>query len=64
MPEMTRDRPIYILRLKPAPGTDHVKALRWLLKIAWRRLGLKCISVEQEGGYAEQRAVNRPSMPS
>jgi hypothetical protein len=50
---MTRadpNAPIYILKLRPAPGSDHVKALRWALKILWRRFGLRCVSVEQEHG--------------
>jgi len=54
---MTRadpDRPVYVLRLKPAPGTDHVKMLRMALKTLLRRFGLRCVSVEQEGGGLEK----------
>jgi hypothetical protein len=41
-------RPIYLLRLRAAPGRDPVRALRALLKIAWRRLGLRALAVSEE----------------
>jgi hypothetical protein len=42
------ERPVFILSLRPEPGVDATRALRWLLKIALRRFRLRCISVEQE----------------
>jgi hypothetical protein len=49
---MTRDRPprrpIYLLRLRAAPGRDPIRALRALLKHAWRRLGLRAVEVREE----------------
>jgi hypothetical protein len=36
------DRPIYTIRLRPEPGVDGIKSLRFLLKRALR-WGLKCV---------------------
>jgi hypothetical protein len=41
-------RPIFVLRLRAAPGRDPIRALRALLKHAWRRLGLRAIAVSEE----------------
>jgi hypothetical protein len=42
------DRPIFILELRPEPGcVDPVRALRALLKLALRRLGLRCVSAHE-----------------
>lgn len=42
-------RPVYVVRLRAELDVkDDIKALRALLKIALRRLGLRCVSVEQE----------------
>jgi len=38
---------IYVVMLEPLPGIDSVKALRGFLKLALRRFGLKCISVQE-----------------
>jgi hypothetical protein len=38
---------MFILRLRPDPGIDAIKALRWLLKKA-KRIGLKAIEVSEE----------------
>ena len=35
-------RPTFIVKFTPLPGTDSIKSLRWLLKVALRRFGLKC----------------------
>jgi hypothetical protein len=37
---------IYVLRLQ-APRGDDIRRLRWLLKILARRLGLRCISIDE-----------------
>jgi hypothetical protein len=42
-----KQRPIYRLLLRPEPRVDAERALRALLKIALRRLGLRCVSVEE-----------------
>ena len=42
-----RQRPIYRLLLRPEPRFDGERALRALLKIVLRRLGLRCISIEE-----------------
>jgi hypothetical protein len=46
MPET--ERPIFVLRLRPLPGVDAVRALRAGLKILLRRFGLQALSVELE----------------
>jgi hypothetical protein len=41
-------RPIFVLHLTAGPDCpDGFRALRQLLKIALRRFGLRCISVEE-----------------
>jgi hypothetical protein len=42
------DSPTYVIRLRALPGADGIRAIRWLLKLALRRFGLKCIAVRQE----------------
>jgi hypothetical protein len=38
--------------LKPPEGVDAIKELRHVLKLALRRHGLRCISVERGSGNA------------
>jgi hypothetical protein len=40
-------KPIYLLKLQAAPGSEGIRALRWLLKVLLRKYGLRCISVEE-----------------
>jgi len=42
-----KQRPTYRVLLRPEPRVDGERALRALLKFALRRLGLRCISIEQ-----------------
>jgi hypothetical protein len=37
----------YVVTLEPLPHVDGVKALRWLLKAAGRRYGLKCVDLAE-----------------
>jgi len=37
----------FTLVLVARPGTDAIPGLRWLLKTAWRRFGLRCIDVRE-----------------
>jgi hypothetical protein len=39
-----KDRPVFVLELRPEPGVDPVLALRALLKVTLRRFGMRCIS--------------------
>jgi hypothetical protein len=41
------ERPLYRLTLRPERGVDAERALRRLLKIALRTLGLRCVSIEE-----------------
>ena len=46
---MTRHRlggPVFVVRFR-AVGHDPIRGLRTLLKLALRRFGLRCVSVEQ-----------------
>jgi len=36
-------RPVFVLRLEARPGTDPIRALRSLLKIAGRQFHLRCV---------------------
>ena len=36
-------RPVFVLRLEARPGTDPIRALRSLLKIAGRQFNLRCV---------------------
>ena len=40
----------FVLPLRAASGVDSIRALRWVLKILWRRFGLRCIGIEERSG--------------
>jgi hypothetical protein len=42
------ERPTYVIRLRPQPQVDAIRALRGALKILLRRFGLKAIEVKEE----------------
>lgn len=39
----------FLIRVRPQPGVDPIRALRSLLKLLGRRFGLRAVSVEVEG---------------
>jgi hypothetical protein len=39
---------VFVVKLRPLPGVDAIKALRQGLKYLLRRCGLRCISIEQK----------------
>ena len=41
------DAAAFTVTLRPLPGTDGIRALRGLLKIALRRCRLRCVSCEE-----------------
>jgi hypothetical protein len=43
----------YVVTLRPLPGTDPIKALRWILKSALRKHGMKCTDLHEAAGAAE-----------
>jgi hypothetical protein len=48
---MTADQPqriVFVVSLVAMPGSDPIRAIRWMLKIALRRFKLRCISVEEK----------------
>jgi len=47
-----REQPTFLLRLRPVPGVDAVKALRAALKKLLRQFGLRAVSIEIEPPYA------------
>jgi hypothetical protein len=42
-----KERPVFVLELRPEPGVDPVLALRALLKVTLRRFGMRCISARE-----------------
>jgi hypothetical protein len=47
---------VFIIKVRPVPGVDPIKALRRLLKALLRQYGLKCTQVsEQEDGDERRR---------
>src|SRR5262245_14647167 len=48
MSERPSARPTFVLRLRPGPRIDGVRAMRGLLKAALRRFGLKCLEAREE----------------
>jgi hypothetical protein len=46
---MTTDQPerVFVLTLAGKPGSDPIRAIRWLLKMALRRFQLRCIDVHE-----------------
>jgi hypothetical protein len=41
-------RPIYVIRLRPNPGVDAIRALRRALKILLRSCGMRTLSIDEE----------------
>jgi hypothetical protein len=41
-------RPVFIVRLRPKPRVDAIRALRAALKVLGRQFGLKAIEVREE----------------
>jgi hypothetical protein len=39
---------VVVLRLALPPGPAGVRGLRWLLKAALRRFGMKCLEIREE----------------
>ena len=52
-------RPIYLLRLRPLPRVDGVKALRRGLKMLLRHCGLQCLELKLETPTEKSHAANR-----
>jgi hypothetical protein len=40
-------RPTFVVTLQATPGHDPIRGLRWLLKIALRRFGLRAVNVRE-----------------
>ena len=55
---MTSARPVFVLRLEAKPGTDPIRALRSLLKIAGRRFELKCVDAYEIQPQPERTRAN------
>jgi hypothetical protein len=43
-----RERPVYVITLRPLPRVDAVKALRRMLKYTLRQCGLRAVEVREE----------------
>jgi hypothetical protein len=46
--EVKVDRPVYVLKLRPLPGVDAIKALRAVLKSLLRRHGMQALECREE----------------
>jgi hypothetical protein len=60
------EAPDYIVTLRPKPDAtdpDGTRRLRWLLKVALRRFGLRCISVQKQEGGGDHVGSSRPDGP-
>jgi hypothetical protein len=42
------NRPVFVVRFRPLPGIDAIRALRATLKSALRQHGLRCIDAREE----------------
>ena len=56
------ERPVFIVRLTPAPGVDPIHAMRLLLKAA-KRYGLRCTEVIEEATERKDQAVEPRDPP-
>jgi hypothetical protein len=52
-----KDRQTFVLLLRPLPGVNVTRALRWALKGLLRRYGLRCISIAEE--HHEEKNSNQ-----
>jgi hypothetical protein len=43
-----KERPVFVLRLRPEPHVNPVRALRQALKRLLRSYGMRCLSCEKE----------------
>jgi hypothetical protein len=43
-----KERPVYVLRLRPEPGIDGARALRFALKRLLRDYGMRCLGARPE----------------
>jgi hypothetical protein len=45
---ISTERPVYTITLRPEPGTDGLRAVRGLLKLALRAFGLRCVRITHD----------------
>ena len=57
------DRPVFTVRFRAASGVDAIRALRALLKLALRRWGLRCLTIEGEDGPIALDPPHRKQSP-
>jgi hypothetical protein len=51
--------PSYMLTLRPLPGVDAIRALRWILKSVLRQHGMRCTSIEEIKDHAGPKSRAR-----
>jgi hypothetical protein len=56
---VSADRPVYVITFRPEPNTDHVRAVRALLKLALRMFRLRLHRNHHQGGRAVSERDNR-----
>jgi hypothetical protein len=48
-------RPVFVIRLRPEPRVDPIRALRGGLKALKRQFGLKCVEVREDSRRESRR---------
>jgi hypothetical protein len=56
-----KDRPTFVLELRPEPGADPVLALRAMLKVTLRRFGMRCIRHARTSRNSDETKTTDPS---
>jgi hypothetical protein len=51
----SKNRPVYVIGLRPEPEVDGIRALRALLKIALRRFGLRATAIKEIPSQTESQ---------
>jgi hypothetical protein len=60
MPNATKtESTIFVVRLKADRDDASIRALKWILKVAWRHFHMKCLSVVEEKVEQRERAHDR-----
>ena len=53
------ERPLITVSFRPGPRVDGLRALRALLKIAWRRFGLRCTQFSHDPPLFQESTEGR-----
>jgi hypothetical protein len=59
--QRAKDRPTFTLRLRAEPGTDAIRALRWLLRSMLRQGRLRCVWIAEDHSHEDENAKSTTS---